>query len=166
MSPDTVVANLNYAVAALLVVIGLYALIAASSYVKKIMGLIITQSGVFLFLVGLGLIGSGEKRIVTPGFRAATLINPVPHALVLVGIMVSSAVVILALSLVVRRARNCGGRLEGGAVGRRQSVGAVGPGDGPPEARERSGEAVEAEARTAEPADTAESSGGPGGEKE
>lgn len=105
MTADKLVANINYAVAALLLVIGLYAVIIKGSVIKKVMGLIIMNSGTFLFLVGLGLIGSGEKRVVTPGFRAATLINPVPHALVLVGIMLSTGITILALSLVVRQAR-------------------------------------------------------------
>jgi multicomponent Na+:H+ antiporter subunit C len=93
--------NLNYAVAVILVLIGLYAVIARRNSLKKVIGLIIMQSGAALFLVALGLVGSGETRVSTPGFRAATLINPVPHTLVLISIMLSAGVTALALSLIV-----------------------------------------------------------------
>jgi multicomponent Na+:H+ antiporter subunit C len=102
LSSNGFLVNLNYAVGTLLVVLGLYALIARKGPVKKVMGLIICQSGVFLFLVAMGLVGSGETRVVTPGFRAATLVNPVPHTLVLVALMLFVGIIALALSLTVR----------------------------------------------------------------
>ncbi|MHB8896252.1 MAG: NADH-quinone oxidoreductase subunit K [Candidatus Geothermincolia bacterium] len=102
MSNNGFLLNLNYAAAVLLLVLGLYAVIARRDPVKKVMGLIIMQSAVFLFLVAMGLVGSGETRVVTPGFRAATLVNPVPHTLVLVGIMLSAGITAVALALVVR----------------------------------------------------------------
>jgi multicomponent Na+:H+ antiporter subunit C len=102
LSSNGFLLNLNYAIAVLLLVLGLYAVIAKRSPVKKVMGLIIIQSAVFLFLVAMGLVGSGETRVVTPGFRAATLVNPVPHTLVLVGIMLSAGITAFALALIVR----------------------------------------------------------------
>lgn len=102
MSNNSFFLNVNYAVAVLLTVIGLYCLIARRGPIKKVMGLIIMQSGVFLFLVAMGLVGSGETRVVTPGFRAATLVNPVPHTMVLVGIMLSAGITAVALTLIVK----------------------------------------------------------------
>lgn len=102
MRSDSVLLNLNYAVAVLLLVLGLYCVIARRNAIKKVMGILIMQSSVFLFLVAMGLVGSGETRVVTPGFRAATLVNPVPHTLVLVGVMISTGITALALALVVK----------------------------------------------------------------
>ncbi len=102
MSDNGFFLNLNYAVAVLLVLLGLYAMIIKKALIKKVMGFLVMQSGVFLFLVAMGLVGSGETRVVTPGFRAATLVNPVPHALVLVGIMLSVGVTAFSLALIVR----------------------------------------------------------------
>jgi multicomponent Na+:H+ antiporter subunit C len=122
--------NLNYAVAVVLALTGLYAVIARKSPVKKVMGLLIMQSSVFLFLVAMGLVGSGETRVVTPGFRAATLINPIPHTLVLVGMMLSAGITALALSLIVmKRVRERQSRREenepgDAAGGRGQPAGA------------------------------------------
>jgi len=99
---DSVLLNLNYAGAVLIVVLGLYCVAARRDPVKKVIGLVIMQSGAFLFLVSMGLVGSGETRVVMPGFRAATLVNPVPHTMVLVGIMVSTGVTALALALAVK----------------------------------------------------------------
>lgn len=102
MHGDSLLLNLNYAAAVLLLVLGLYCVIARRGPVKKVIGLIIMQSAVFLFLVSMGLVGSGETRVVMPGFRAATLVNPVPHTLVLVGVMLSTGITALALALAVR----------------------------------------------------------------
>lgn len=101
MSNNGFLLNLNYAVGVLLVLIGLYAVVSRRNHVKKVIGLIVMQSGAFLFLVAMGLVGSGETRVTTPGFRASTLINPVPHTLVLIGIMLSAGITALALSLIV-----------------------------------------------------------------
>jgi multicomponent Na+:H+ antiporter subunit C len=101
LSSNGFLRNLNYAVAVVIMLVGLYAVIARRSPVKKVIGLIVMQSSVFLFFVAMGLVGSGGKRVVTPGFRAATLINPVSHTLVLVGIMLSAGITALSLSLVV-----------------------------------------------------------------
>lgn len=94
--------NLNYAAAVLLFLIGIYAVTARPNPVKKVMGLVIMETAVFLFLVSLGLVGGGEARVVTPGFRASTLVNPVPQVIVFIGIVIAAGTVALALSMCVR----------------------------------------------------------------
>ena len=94
--------NVNYVASAVLFLVGLYAVAARPNLVKKVMGLIIMQESVFLFFVSLGIVGSGEERVVVPGFRASTLVNPVPQAVVLIGMVVAAGITALALALCVR----------------------------------------------------------------
>jgi len=50
----------------------------------------------------MGIVGSGESRVSAPGFRASTLVNPVPHAMVLLGMVIAAGTTALALSMCVR----------------------------------------------------------------
>lgn len=100
--------NLNYAAAVVLVLIGLYAVAARPNAIKKVMGLVIMETGVFTFFVSMGIIGSGEQRIYAPGFRASSLVNPIPQIVVLIGQLLAVGVFALALTICVRLYREHG----------------------------------------------------------
>jgi len=94
--------NLNYAAAVLLMLIGLYAVAVRPNAVKKVMGLVLIESGVFTFFVSMGIVGSGADRIYTPGFRASSLVNPLPPVMVLIGELLAVGVVAMGLAICIR----------------------------------------------------------------
>ena len=73
-----------------LFLLGLYALIKHAHLLRKVLAINIMGSGVFLVLVSLG------------GRTAGTSPDPVPHAMVITGIVVAVSATALALALILR----------------------------------------------------------------
>lgn len=92
----------NYWMAIILMLIGLYALIAKQNLVKKIIGLNIFQTAIFLFYISIADVTGGTAPILLPEGTDALYINPVPHVLMLTAIVVGVSITAVALSLVVR----------------------------------------------------------------
>ena len=86
--------------------IGLSNLMLAKNLIKKIIGLNIMDTSVYLFLAAKGYVEGSLAPIVTPqdlgSIEALNYTNPVPAGLVLTGIVVSVSVTAVLLSLVVR----------------------------------------------------------------
>jgi len=92
-----------------LVFIGLFTMLAKRNLIKVIIGLSLLETGVNLFLVAIGYIRTGTAPIFTnPGTENATMVDPVPQALVLTAIVIGVAVLALALSLAIRLYRQYG----------------------------------------------------------
>ncbi len=88
--------------AVLLFVIGLVNLLLQPNLVKKIIGLDIMDSAVYLFLAAKGYIAGRAAPIYTGGVTDASLyINPIPAGLVLTGIVVSVSVSALMMALTI-----------------------------------------------------------------
>lgn len=85
----------------LLFCIGLYTVIARRNIIKKIIGLNIMETAVFLFYISLGYLDGGIAPIRTGGADPARMVNPLPQSLILTGIVVAVSVTALALSLVI-----------------------------------------------------------------
>lgn len=96
----TFVAQFNYWIAMVLLTIGLYIVIARGNLVKKLVGLSIFQTSVYLLYISAGKIIGGTAPIVAPGFSVYS--NPLPHVLILTAIVVGVATLALGLALVVR----------------------------------------------------------------
>lgn len=92
----------NYWMAIILMLIGLYALIAKQNLVKKIIGLNIFQTAIFLFYISLAYVQGGTAPIYLPEGASAVYVNPLPHVLILTAIVVGVSVTAVALSLIVR----------------------------------------------------------------
>lgn len=90
----------NYWVTMILLVIGLYTVIARGNLVKKLVGLGIFQTSVYLLYISAGKIFGGSAPIVAEGVRIYS--NPLPHVLILTAIVVGVATLALGLALVVR----------------------------------------------------------------
>ena len=86
--------------------IGLSILMLSKNLVKKIIGLNIMDTSVYLFLAARGYVEGTLAPIVTPeelgAIDAAMYSNPLPAGLVLTGIVVSVSVTAVLLSLIVR----------------------------------------------------------------
>jgi multicomponent Na+:H+ antiporter subunit C len=92
----------NYWVVILLMMIGLYIVIARDNLVKKMMGLSIFQVGVIMFYVSIGKVDGGTAPIIPEGGEEVLYSNPLPHVLMLTAIVVGVATLALGLSIVVR----------------------------------------------------------------
>lgn len=90
----------NYWVVILLMMAGFYCVIARGNMIKKIMGLTLFQTSVFVLFVSIGKVADGATPIVREGI--AFYSNPLPHVLVLTAIVVGVATTAVASALVVR----------------------------------------------------------------
>jgi multicomponent Na+:H+ antiporter subunit C len=92
----------NYWMAIILMLIGLYALIAKQNLVKKIIGLNIFQTAIILFYISFADVTGGTAPIYLPEGTGALYVNPVPHVLMLTAIVVGVSTTAVALALVAR----------------------------------------------------------------
>jgi multicomponent Na+:H+ antiporter subunit C len=90
----------NYWIVILLMMIGFYIVISRGNLVKKIIGLNIFQTSVFLLYISMGKVAGGTAPILADGFEVYS--NPLPSVLILTAIVVGVATMAVALSLVVR----------------------------------------------------------------
>lgn len=95
--------NYGEAIAMILFGIGFGNLLLQSNLIKKIIGLNIMDTAIYLFLAEKGYIEGRVAPIVTNGVTSVeAYINPVPSGLVLTGIVVSVSVSALMLALTIR----------------------------------------------------------------
>lgn len=92
----------NYWVVIFLMMVGFYTVIAYDNLVKKIIGLNIFQTSVFMFYISVGKVSGGTAPIVVEGVADVVYSNPLPHVLILTAIVVSVATTSLGLALVIR----------------------------------------------------------------
>ncbi len=90
----------NYWVVIVLMMVGFYLVIARANLVRKVIGLNIFQTSVFLLFISIGKVRGGSAPILTPGVEVYS--NPLPHVLILTAIVVGVATTSLALALIVR----------------------------------------------------------------
>ena len=93
-------AHYNYWVVIALSMLGIYVIMADANLVKKVIGLNIFQTAVFILYISVGEIEGGTAPILSDAFSVYT--NPLPHVLILTAIVVGVATTALALALVVR----------------------------------------------------------------
>lgn len=84
----------------LLMVAGLFIVIARGNLIKKLIGLGIFQTSVYLLYIGPAKLVGGTAPILAEGFTRYS--NPLPHVLILTAIVVGVATLALGLALVVR----------------------------------------------------------------
>ncbi len=99
--------NLDYVATVVLFLIGLWTLLADSNLIKKLMGLNIMETAVFAFIVTAGMVEGGGAPILGAD-AAPPFMSPIPHALVLTGIVVAVSTTAVALALLLRVHREFG----------------------------------------------------------
>ena len=97
---STVAGHFSYWVTIFLMVAGLYILVARSNLLKKLIGLAILQTSVYLLYIAPGKLVGATAPIIAEGFTRYS--NPLPHVLILTAIVVGVATLALGLALVVR----------------------------------------------------------------
>ena len=94
--------NYPYTFAAILFVIGIIIVLKRSNLIKKLIGINVMQSAVFIIFVGGGNIKGGAVPILEHADSQIVYVSPLPSALMLTGIVVSVSVSAFALALIIR----------------------------------------------------------------
>lgn len=102
---------LNYWVAVILLMCGLVMVMDSRNLIKKLIGLNVFQSAVFLLFITMGKVSQGHPPILPAGNAeqaVSNFSNPLPHALILTAIVVGVATTAVGLALIVRIRRAYG----------------------------------------------------------
>jgi len=100
-----IVGHMNYWLFIVLMMTGLYIVVAKGNLVKKIVGLNIFQTAVFMLYISIGKITGGTAPIFPLKMKVDPEVvysNPLPHVLILTAIVVGVATTALGLALIIR----------------------------------------------------------------
>ncbi|MEO7402704.1 MAG: cation:proton antiporter subunit C, partial [Burkholderiales bacterium] len=96
----TLTSHFAYAITVFLMIAGLYIVMSRGNLIKKLVGLGIFQTSVYLLYIVPGKLVGGTAPIIAVGFTVYS--NPLPHVLILTAIVVGAATLALGLAMVVR----------------------------------------------------------------
>jgi multicomponent Na+:H+ antiporter subunit C len=101
--PDFFVGRYPYLFIALLVVIGVYGMVVKRNLLKKIIGMTVFQTAIYLlFVQGAKKTGASiPVYSLELGSESGAYMNPLPHVLVLTAIVVGVAITGVAISLLL-----------------------------------------------------------------
>lgn len=102
---EFVLGHMNYWLFIILMMTGFYIVVARGNFVKKIVGLNIFQTSVFMFYISIGKVAGGTAPIYPIDLNvdpSVTYSNPLPHVLILTAIVVGVATTALGLALIIR----------------------------------------------------------------
>ena len=102
MNLQEILGYYNYWVFAILLMIGLYTVIAKVNLIKKLIGLSVFQSAVFLMYITMDKVDGGTAPIIKADLLDAVYSNPLPQVLILTAIVVGVSTLALGLAIVVR----------------------------------------------------------------
>ena len=91
---------INGYAAIVLLMTGLYIVIAYENLIKRMIGLGIFQAAIFVLFISMGKLTGGTAPILAEGIERYS--NPLPHVLILTAIVVGIATLALGLALIVR----------------------------------------------------------------
>ncbi|TQQ80837.1 cation:proton antiporter [Halonotius terrestris] len=97
---DVLTTRHAYVLFVLLSAIGLYMMIANENLVKKVIGLNMFQTGIFLFFITSAYRVGGSTPIVKSG--GGPYVSPLPHVIVLTAIVVGISLTAVGLALTLR----------------------------------------------------------------
>ena len=96
----SLIAHYNYWIAILLMMTGFYIVVSRGNLIKKIVGLNVFQTSVFILYISMGKVTGGTAPIIAEGIEKYS--NPLPHVLILTAIVVGVATTAVGLALVSR----------------------------------------------------------------
>ena len=94
------ISSYNYYVIIFLMISGLFIVVSRGNMVKKLVGLALFQTSVYILYISPGKILNGTAPIRADGYSIYS--SPLPHVLILTAIVVGIATLALGLSLVIR----------------------------------------------------------------
>lgn len=109
--------HFSYWVVIFLMMAGFYCVIARGNMIKKILGLNLFQTSVFVLFISIGKVAGGASPILREGVSLYS--NPLPHVLILTAIVVGVATTAVGAALVVR-IQEAYGIIEDDLIGERE----------------------------------------------
>lgn len=97
---SVLLSHYNYVVTIFLMIAGLYIVVARGNMIKKLVGLSLFQTSVYLLYITPAKIVGGTAPILDAKYTVYS--NPLPHVLILTAIVVGVATLALGLALVAR----------------------------------------------------------------
>jgi multicomponent Na+:H+ antiporter subunit C len=104
-----IIAKYNYWMYIVLMMIGLFGMIVKKNLIKKIIGMNIFQTAIILFYISIAAKKNATIPIIShahgsghSAVKAAEIINPLPHVLMLTAIVVAVATLGVALALAIK----------------------------------------------------------------
>ncbi|NCC80261.1 MAG: cation:proton antiporter [Clostridia bacterium] len=94
--------HLDVTVAILLFGIGFTTLLLHHNLIKKIIGINIMETSIFLFFVSIGYVKGAVAPIIDPSSGEQAFVNPLPAAMILTGIVVAVSITAFALSIIIK----------------------------------------------------------------
>jgi len=116
----------NYWIYVALMMMGFDAMIAKGNLIKKIIGMNVFQTAVFLFYISIAKVREGTAPILWD--RTVLYDNPVPQVLILTAIVVSVSTTAVALALIILIYREFGTMEEDEILRIQKNGSAVPPG--------------------------------------
>lgn len=101
---ELVLSRYTYVVVFVLFALGLYMMIASRNLVKKVIGLNLFQSAIFLFFIGSAFVRGGRAPLVgsDPDLSTTLFASPLPQVIVLTAIVVGVSLTAVGLALIIR----------------------------------------------------------------
>ncbi|MFO7626191.1 MAG: sodium:proton antiporter [Candidatus Fermentibacteraceae bacterium] len=93
---------LPYVLCILLFSVGVYAILSKKNLIRIIMGIVIAEYAVNLFLILLCWKRGGEAPILQPGAGQLAMVDPLPQALVLTSIVIGLATTAFLVAIAMR----------------------------------------------------------------
>lgn len=100
MDFSLILSHYNYWAVIVLMMAGLYVVVAQGNLIKKIVGLNLFQVSVFMLYISMGNISGGTAPILTG--KTEIFSSPLPHVLILTAIVVGVATTAIGLALALR----------------------------------------------------------------
>lgn len=94
--------NINYIGAMVLFIIGLFTVLTHSNLIKKIIGINIMETSIFLFFVSIGYVKGAVAPILDQATGEKIYVNPLPAAMILTGIVVAVSITAFSLSIIIK----------------------------------------------------------------
>lgn len=107
---EIIIAKYNYLIYVLLMMIGLYGMLAKNNLFKKVIGMSIFQTGIIVFFVSTGAKRGATIPIIehshghetaAQAINVSHYVNPLPHVLMLTAIVVAVSTLGVALAIVL-----------------------------------------------------------------
>jgi len=90
----------NYWVVIILMMLGFYIVISDANLIKKMIGLSVFQTSVFILFISMSKVEGGSAPILSDDISIYS--NPLPHVLILTAIVVGVATIALGLAIIAR----------------------------------------------------------------
>ncbi len=103
---EFILGKYNYLICIALMMVGFYGMIAKENLIKKVIGMNIFQTAVFLFYISIGKVHGGTAPVEWA--QAVVYDNPLPHVLILTAIVVGVSTTAVALAIIINIYRKYG----------------------------------------------------------